>query len=134
MDISKLSKQLNITASKIRYYEEKGLIKSQGRNGLKRVFSKGIVTNLSFIALAQSCGFSLKEIKGMLCAENKYKVDKKKITSKITEIDEKIKELKAMKTSLEHLNKCQAHDQFECPNFQKILKMAIKKGPKKGPS
>ena len=36
IDISKLSKKTGLPASTIRFYEEKNLIKSIGRSGLKR--------------------------------------------------------------------------------------------------
>ncbi|MGI4992032.1 MerR family DNA-binding protein [Halobacteriovorax sp. GFR7] len=121
MDISELSKVTSLASSKIRYYEKIGLIKSVGRNGLKRVFSKGIIHNLSFIALAQSCGLSLEEISSMLKANGKFKVSRSLFTKKIQDIDEQINKLKKMKKSLEHLNNCKEKDHFECANFQKIL-------------
>ena len=125
MDISELSKKTGIAASKIRYYEEKGLIKSIGRNGLKRVFASDVVTNLSFIALAQSSGFTLDEIFSMLSDEKKFKLNKASLTMKIDEIALKIKALKKMSGALVHMSNCREKNHFECPNFQRLLKKAI---------
>ncbi|POB13572.1 MerR family DNA-binding protein [Halobacteriovorax sp. DA5] len=125
MDISELSKVKSLASSKIRYYEKIGLIKSIGRHGLKRVFPKGVIHNLSFISLAQSCGLSLEEISSMLTANGKFKVRRSLFTKKINEIDEQIEKLKKMKNSLEHLNNCKEKDHFECANFQKLLKDAL---------
>ncbi|MFG1501149.1 MerR family DNA-binding protein [Halobacteriovorax sp. XZX-3] len=125
MDISELSKVTSLASSKIRYYEKIGLIKSIGRHGLKRVFPKGVIHNLSFISLAQSCGLSLEEISSMLTANGKFKVRRSLFTKKINEIDEQIEKLKKMKNSLEHLNNCKEKDHFECANFQKLLKDAL---------
>ncbi len=125
MDISELSKITSLASSKIRYYEKIGLIKSVGRNGLKRVFAKGVINNLSFIALAQSYGLSLDDISSMLTANGKFRVRRSLFTKKIDEIDEQIKKLKKMKSRLEHLNNCREKDHFSCPNFQMLMSEAL---------
>jgi DNA-binding transcriptional MerR regulator len=125
MDISELSKLTGIAASKLRYYEKRGLIKSIGRSGLKRVFPKGIVINLSFISLAQSCGFSLVEISKMFDRNNRFKLKQKSLNSKIDEVNARINELKNMRATLVHLTKCPEEDHFHCPNFKKLLHKAL---------
>ena len=69
MDIGKVSRWSGLPASTLRYYEEKGLIRSIGRNGLKRVFSESVIQRLALIALGREAGFSLDEIAAMLAAE-----------------------------------------------------------------
>ena len=51
MDISEVSKQTGIAASAIRHYEEKGLITSVGRRGLKRLFGPEVLDQLALITL-----------------------------------------------------------------------------------
>ena len=68
MDIGKVSRWSGLPASTLRYYEEKGLIRSIGRNGLKRVFSDSVIQRLALIALGREAGFSLDEIATMLAA------------------------------------------------------------------
>ena len=51
MDINEVSKASGLPASTLRYYEEKGLIRSIGRNGLRRVFAESVLQRLSLIAL-----------------------------------------------------------------------------------
>ena len=53
MDIGKVSRWSGLPASTLRYYEEKGLIRSIGRNGLKRVFSDSVIQRLALIALGR---------------------------------------------------------------------------------
>ncbi|WP_448549240.1 MerR family DNA-binding transcriptional regulator [Thalassotalea fusca] len=43
MDISKVAKLSGVPASALRFYEEKGLIHSIGRHGLKRNFAPSII-------------------------------------------------------------------------------------------
>jgi hypothetical protein len=38
MDITEVSKASGLPTSTLRFYEEKGLIQSNGRNGLRRLF------------------------------------------------------------------------------------------------
>lgn len=54
MDISEISKATGLPASTLRFYEEKGLIQSIGRNGLKRTFKANIIERLALISLARN--------------------------------------------------------------------------------
>lgn len=65
MDIGEVRKVTGLPASTIRYYEEMGLIKSYGRNGLRRLFSANVVDQLALISLGRNAGFSLKEIQDL---------------------------------------------------------------------
>jgi DNA-binding transcriptional MerR regulator len=127
MDITELVKKTGIAASKLRYYEEVGLIKSTGRNGIKRVFSADIVQTLSLITLAKSGGFSLKEISSMLPEKGQFKINRVQLREKAEQIDVKIKKLKKMRDGLRHASNCPQENHFECTNFQKLIKSAIKK-------
>jgi len=53
IDIAEVSRRTGVPASTLRYYEEKGLIESLGRRGLRRTFDAGVVDRLSLIALGQ---------------------------------------------------------------------------------
>jgi hypothetical protein len=45
--------------STLRFYDEKGLIASTGRRGLRRLFDPGVLERLALIALGRAAGFSL---------------------------------------------------------------------------
>ncbi len=57
MDIAEVAKASGLPASTLRFYEEKGLIKSYGRNGLRRLFSANVVERLALISLGRNAGF-----------------------------------------------------------------------------
>ena len=59
MDIAEVAKQSGVPASTLRYYEEKGLIASVGRSGLRRVFRPDVLERLALIALGRAAGLSL---------------------------------------------------------------------------
>jgi DNA-binding transcriptional MerR regulator len=65
MDISEVAQRSGLPASALRFYEEKGLIASVGRRGLRRVFAPDVLERLALIALGRSAGFSLNEIAQM---------------------------------------------------------------------
>jgi DNA-binding transcriptional MerR regulator len=126
IDISQLAKKSGLPASTIRYYEEKELIKSIGRNGLKRLFDTYVLEQLEFIALGQRAGFSLEEIQSMLTTKGQFEVNRESLTDKANEIAQRVKQLIAVQRCLEHAAKCTAQRHTECPKFQKLLRIAGK--------
>ncbi|WP_262695830.1 helix-turn-helix domain-containing protein [Kordiimonas aquimaris] len=127
LDISEVSKQAGIPASAIRFYEEKGLITSTGRRGLKRLFDSTILERLSLIALGQRAGFTLEEIGGMFAANGKALINRQVLSDKANSIDRTIKHLSAMRDGLRHAANCPAKNHFECPTFQRLLRIATKR-------
>ena len=78
MDIGVVSKQSGLPVSTLRYYEEKGLIRSIGRNGLRRVFDETVLERLALIALGRQAGFSLNEILSVF-TEDGPKIDREQL-------------------------------------------------------
>jgi len=135
MDIAEVSRRSGLPASTLRFYEEKGLINSVGRRGLRRLFDGNILEQLSMIALARYSGFSLDEITSMFSIDSTIQINRKTLFDKAEELDQKIKKLTAMRDGLRHAAKCKAPRHLECPTFQRLLKVAGKaqlKGKKNG--
>lgn len=126
MDIAEVAKRTGVPASTLRYYEEKGLIKSAGRQGIRRVFTKNIIDRLALIALGRAAGFTLDEIGQMLGRSGKPSIDRNLLTNKADELDAKIKNLTAMRDGLRHAAKCTAPSHLECPKFQRLMGVAAK--------
>ena len=124
MDIAEVARQSGVPASTLRFYEEKGLIGSVGREGLRRRFAPGVLDQLALIALGQSAGFSLDEIRGMFSPEGKPSINRKMLAAKAGELDAMIKRLRAMSNGLRHAAACPAPSHAECPTFQRLLKAA----------
>src|SRR5689334_16271360 len=102
MDIAQVAKGSGIAASTLRFYEEKGLIRSIGRHGLKRVFGGNVLERLALISLGRSVGFSLDEIALMLGTEGAPKLDRKLLAAKADAIDQSLRKLVAMRDGLRH--------------------------------
>lgn len=128
LDINQVSRASGLPASAIRFYEEKGLIKSVGRKGLKRLFPDGILDELAFISLAQEAGFKLTEIKRLVLQSSK--LDRSLLRQKATELDQKIKKMMMVKKGLLHAAECTAPSHFECPKFKRLLRLSSRNSSK----
>jgi DNA-binding transcriptional MerR regulator len=124
LDIAEVARRSGLPASALRYYEEKGLIASVGRQGLRRLFTPGVLDQLALIALGQAAGFSLDEISAMFSPEGQPSIDRAVLTRRADEIDLTIRRMKAMSEGLRHAAVCPAPSHAECPTFQRLLKAA----------
>lgn len=124
MDIAEVARRSGVPASTLRFYEQKGLIASTGRQGLRRRFGAGVLDQLALIALGQAAGFSLDEVRGMFSSEGRASIDRRALSAKADELDATIKRLKAMSHGLRHAAVCPAPSHAECPSFQRLLKAA----------
>ena len=124
MEISRVAKKSGVSASTLRFYEEKGLIKSIGRQGIRRVFSSNVLERLELIALGRAAGFSLEEISGILGTDAKPDIDRALLLKKASELDGTIKKLEAMRDGLQHAAACTAPSHLECPRFRRLMNLA----------
>lgn len=124
MDIAEVARRSGVPASALRYYEEKGLIASTGRQGLRRTFSPRVLDQLALIALGQAAGFSLEDIGQMFSADGRPHINRSKLDAKADELDATIKRLKAVSQGLRHAAVCPAPSHAECPTFQRLLRAA----------
>nr|WP_206022657.1 helix-turn-helix domain-containing protein [Halomonas bachuensis] len=126
MDIAEVSRRSGLPASTLRYYEEKGLVRSVGRNGLRRQFGENVLERLSLIALGQNAGFTLEEIGAMLDGKGGPDIDRAKLIAKADELDRAIRRLTAMRDGLRHAADCPAPSHMQCPTFQRLLRHAMR--------
>jgi len=124
LDIAEVAQRSGVPASTLRFYEEKGLIASTGRRGLRRRFAPGVLERLALIALARAAGFSLDEIAHMFAPDGQPRVDRQMLAAKAAELDRKIRQLSAMRDGLRHAAACRAPSHMECPTFRRFLRAA----------
>ena len=103
-----LAKEGRVNIETIRYYERRGLLPKPPRtqSGYRK-FSLDDVRRVRFIKRAQELGFSLKEIEELLALQREPRSTRadvrKRAEAKIADIKEKLRDLEAMKRSLERL-------------------------------
>lgn len=103
-----LANETGINVETVRYYEKMKLMpRPKRRESRYRIYDEQDLSRLKFITRSKELGFKLKEIKELLnlkvnsqskCGDIKQLAD-----HKISDIKEKIKDLKSMKKQLEKL-------------------------------
>lgn len=121
LDIAEVARRTGVPASTLRFYEEKGLIASVGRQGLRRVFAADVPERLALIALGRAAGLSLAEIGAMFAPDGSLAIDRQRLLARADEIDRSIRQLSAMRDGLRHAAACTAPSHLECPTFRRIL-------------
>jgi len=124
LDIAEVAQRSGIPASTLRFYDEKGLIASTGRRGLRRLFDPGVLERLALIAVGRAAGFSLDEIGRMFSPEGPPRIDRQMLAARADELDRTIRKLSAMRDGLRHAAVCPAPSHMECPTFLRILQAA----------
>lgn len=125
MDITEVARRSGVPASTLRFYEEKGLIASIGRRGLRRLFDPGVLERLALIALGRGAGFTLDEIARMFGPDGRPRIDRRMLAEKADELDRTIRRLSVMRKSLRHAAVCPAPSYMECPTFRRLLRAAM---------
>jgi len=121
MDIGRASKASGVSVKMIRHYEAIGLLPKVARTfGNYRVYRDTEVHTLRFIRRARALGFAMDDIKELLSLwQNKSRssASVKKIAGKhIDELARRMREVKAMVDTLEHLSKhCHGDQRPDCP-------------------
>ncbi len=115
--IGKLAARTGVSVETVRYYERSGFLPAPDRlpSGY-RVYGTDTINRVKFIREAQSLGFSLSEINELLSLTDDPTADCAQVNEraqiKLSEIDDKIKRLKKMQTSLKRLAEyCPADEQ-----------------------
>jgi DNA-binding transcriptional MerR regulator len=122
MDISEVARRSGVPASTLRFYEERGLIASIGRRGLRRVFNPGVLERLALIGVGRAAGFSLDEILLMFAPDGRPRIDRQMLAAKAEELDRTIRKLTKMRDGLRHAAACPARSHMECPTFRRMLR------------
>ena len=120
LTISRLAEMGGVNLETVRYYERRGLLPKPPRTQAGyRQFSPDTAERLRFIKRAQELGFSLEEVRELLALRveptNRVEV-RARAQVKIADIEEKMKTLAAMKSTLQGLvDECGQCASAECP-------------------
>jgi DNA-binding transcriptional MerR regulator len=113
--IGKLASLTSISNDALRYYEREALVRPAGKSPAGyRLYDKDSVRRIRFIKHAQSCGFTLAEIRELLllrdrdracCGDIRTRAVEKKL-----QIENKIRAMRAMSKALDQLIAECAHE------------------------
>lgn len=100
--IRELSREFDVTARTLRFYEEKGLL-SPERNGQNRVYSAADRARLTLILRGKTLGMSLEESADLISMYEPGTNNKKQLESLIEKIQSRRHQLKMQKKALENM-------------------------------
>lgn len=118
LTIGALAKEAGVGVETIRYYQRRGLLSEQGpRQGAYRVYQAPELARLRFIRRAQTLGFSLDEIGGLLSldeAEDRVAA-RTMAKARLAEVETRIRQLQEIREALSALvNSCE-HTESPAP-------------------
>ncbi len=126
MNIGEAAKASGVSAKMIRHYESVGLFPEAARteSGYRQYADKEIST-LRFIRQSRDLGFSVEQIRELLDLWQNRRRPSRQVKAlaqaHIQELEEKLKELQAMKATLEHLvHCCHGDDRPDCPIIETL--------------
>lgn len=127
LTIGKVAERVGLRPSAIRFYERRGMLRptQRGPNGY-RFYTEDTLKLLRFVKRAQSLGITLKEIEPLLNLASQGQRPcihvKQLARNHLREIDEKIRELQALRHELRTLLRRRAgrpHGNQVCPIIQR---------------
>jgi MerR family redox-sensitive transcriptional activator SoxR len=105
LTIGELSARSGVAASALRFYEDRGLIRSERNSAGHRRYGRPTIRRVAFIVFAQKVGLSLEEIRAELAQLPGDRVPKRGDWARLSKswtrrIDERIAELERLKLGL----------------------------------
>jgi MerR family redox-sensitive transcriptional activator SoxR len=120
LTISEVTRRSGVAASALRFYEERGLIKSERAGSGHRRYLRAVLRRIAFIVFAQRVGLTLEEVGAELKKLPNNRVPERSDWAKLSRswtrrIDERIAELERLRSGLTEcigcgclsLNQCQ---------------------------
>lgn len=106
LPIGAVADRTGLAISAIRFYEDEGLVTPWRNAAGRRRFEGADIRRLSFVMIAQQCGFTLPEIRAQLAHLPKHKAPSRKDWAQIsqgfrTEIERRIAALEGLRDKLD---------------------------------
>lgn len=103
--ISEVSRRSGVAASALRFYEERGLIKSERAGSGHRRYPRAVLRRIAFIVFAQKIGLTLDEVGAQLAKLPENRVPERADWAHLSagwtrRIDERIEELERLRAGL----------------------------------
>ncbi len=130
MNIGHAAAASGVSAKMIRHYESVGLFPEARRTESGyRQYAEADINTLRFIRHSRDLGFSIEQIRELLGLwQNRQRTSRQVKTlaqAHIDKLEQKLRELAAMKVTLEHLvDGCHGDDRPECPIIENLAQSA----------
>lgn len=137
LPIGMLARRTGVAVSAIRFYEDKGLIRSHRTSGNQRRFLRSDIRRISFILIAQKLGLALAEIEEQLATLPHGRAPSLRDWQRISlamrsEIDAKIQMLSRTRNQLDQCIGCGCLSLAKCQLYNRDDRLAAGgPGPRK---
>ena len=120
MTIGEIARRSGVAASALRYYEERGLIRSERAGSGHRRYPRSVLRRIAFVVYAQRVGLTLEEIGAELGRLPEDRVPNRRDWARLSRtwterIDARIAELEALKGGLTECIGCGCLSLTRCP-------------------
>jgi DNA-binding transcriptional MerR regulator len=117
--IGEVARRTGMTASRIRYYEARGLLPAPERVSGKRRYGDDVLRRLAIIDAAQRVGFGLAEIRDLLASRDGLAHERLRelAVAKLPELDQLIERATSVRRLLEICSECDCESIDVCRMF-----------------
>ena len=117
--IGEVAQRAGMTASRIRYYEARGLLPQPERVSGKRRYGSDVLRRLAIIDAAQRVGFGLDEIRDLLGSHDELAHERLRqlALAKLPELDQLIDRATSVRRLLEMCSECDCESIDVCRMF-----------------
>jgi len=117
--IGEVAEQAGMSASRIRYYEARGLLPQPERVSGKRRYGPDMLRRLAIIDAAQRVGFGLEEIRDLLASRDELAHERLRelALAKLPELDQLIERATSVRRLLEICSECDCESIDVCRMF-----------------
>lgn len=127
MNIGEVSERSGLPPKTIRYYEDINLVRPLRSNNGYRSFRESDIHKLAFLGRARALGFSIEDCRTLMDLyedETRESAQVKAVAKEhLSQIDNKIAQLKSMRETLSHLvEACQGDHRPDCPILRDLSK------------
>ena len=117
--IGEVAQRAGMSASRIRYYEARGLLPEPEREAGKRRYTEAVFRRLAIIDAAQRVGFTLEEIRDLLGSRDQPAHERLRQLAvlKVPELDDLIARATSVRRVLKICSKCNCESIDVCRMF-----------------
>jgi redox-sensitive transcriptional activator SoxR len=123
MPIGEVAERAGMSASRIRFYEARGLLLEPDRAGGKRRYGEEVLRRLAIIDAAQRVGFTLEEIRDLLGSRDELAHERLRQLAvlKLPELDDLIARATSVRRVLKICSRCSCDSIEVCRMFDERL-------------
>jgi DNA-binding transcriptional MerR regulator len=122
LTIGQLAESTGLPTSTLRFWERKGLLIPDARQGGQRRYSEDALTKVALLRLCQDAGWTLAEIRQIVQERAALSPNWREfVRTKMDHLEQEIAQLHHAHRMLAHVLECPHTDITECPKFREAL-------------